>query len=365
MNHNDPARARGWHRFSDCARHGLSVHLWMPFSTNPAIAIDGGARIPFAFLRLLSVLVLWSAGAAAQHAKVEDARPAPSFDADERLAPPAVAFFAIGNWGLGGKDQRALAETMVKKWNADGAVAVLTTGDNFPESGVTGADDLKWAARFESIFPPDAFPIPFWATLGDDDYKSSPDAQVAYAARASSGSARTRWRMPARYWTTRFAADGDVFSVRVVGLDTRDFVSGDTARAGRQAAWLDSVLAARTEDWTVVLGYHPVFSNGMHGNTLGMLRRVKPLLEKHRVDLFLSGRDHDMQLIASVKGVRYIVSGGGSRPADTRWGENTVFASTNLGLLWFQMSASEMLVQFLDRDGSVVFAKRESRQAGP
>jgi hypothetical protein len=167
--------------------------------------------------------------------------------------------------------------------------------------------------------------------------------------------------MPASFWTTVFTAPNARLRVRVIGLDTRDFTSGNIDRAKRQSAWLDSVLLAREEEWTLVVGYHPVYSNGAQGNTLGMQRWVKPLLEKHRVDAFVGGRDHDLQVLAPVKDVRYFVSGCGSKAADTRWADNTLFAATNLGLLSVQCNDKSLLVRVLDRDGAVIFAHKSAK----
>jgi len=316
--------------------------------------------LPAALFMLISIAAT-APRAQAQDAKVDNARPTPAFDASERLAAPALAVFVIGNWGIGGKEQRAISDGLLAAMKRDGASAVLTTGGNFPGSGVASVTDTPWDSRFESMYPPDVLDIPFWATLGDDDYKGKVEAQIAYSQRTLPRGSMTRWRMPSSYWTTILSAQKGSLRVRVVGLDTRDFVIGDTQRARRQCDWLDSVLSTQQEQWTIVLGYHPVYSNGAQGNTLGMHRWIKPLLEKYRVDVFVGGRDHDLQILSPVNGVRYLVSGGGSKAANTMWANNTVFAATNLGFLWIQCNATELLLHVLDRDGSVIFAQRSAK----
>ena len=80
----------------------------------------------------------------------------------------------------------------------------------------------------------------------------------------------------------------------------------------RQFAWLADELAGarRRAPWLFVLGHHPVFSDGSHGDTRSLVDHLDPLLRRHRVDLYLSGHDHDLQHI-EIKGhpTSFAVSG--------------------------------------------------------
>jgi 3',5'-cyclic AMP phosphodiesterase CpdA len=120
--------------------------------------------------------------------------------------------------------------------------------------------------------------------------------------------------------------------------------------------WLERELQASTATWKIVYGHHPVFSYGEHGHERRMIELVNPLLEKYQVDAYLCGHDHDRQLLGPMNGVYYIVSGTGSKSRNTRYGEATIFAQTNLGFAWFRISANEFHLQFINMDGKIEYA---------
>jgi len=64
----------------------------------------------------------------------------------------------------------------------------------------------------------------------------------------------------------------------------------------------------------VVVFHQPAWSCSRHGSTPAVDARWTPVLERHRVTLVLSGHDHNHQRFTSVRGVTYIVTGGGGAP---------------------------------------------------
>jgi acid phosphatase len=293
------------------------------------------------------------------HARVNAARPTPPF-----LIPPAVAgkryayFIAIGDWGTGSSTQRHVAGLMDAKASRDSLHFVLLLGDNFYSSGVTSVDDPQWQSKFETVYNLPALNVPFFAALGNHDYKknANPNAQVNYAKGRS-----TKWTMPARYYTfTRALGAGT--AIQFFALDTEALNKIDIMGTA-QVEWLDAELAKSTATWKVAFGHHPVFSNGEHGDTPAMQKYIRPLLEKYRVDFYLAGHDHDRQLLQPVAGVNYIVSGTAAKSRDTRWFNNTIFAATDLGFTWFRVSAEEFHVQFINKKGEIEFAHTSNKTA--
>src|SRR5690606_13814168 len=59
-----------------------------------------------------------------------------------------------------------------------------------------------------------------------------------------------------------------------------------------QALWLDRVLTASTERWTVVTFHQPIFSGSEGRDNIATRTWWRPVLEKHDVDLVLQGHDH-------------------------------------------------------------------------
>jgi len=205
------------------------------------------------------------------------------------------------------------------------------------------------------VYPASDLPIPFYAILGNHDYNGNPDAQIEYKGARLKGGAH-HWNMPGRYWSHVFHAGNKSLSLRVTGIDTQTLVTGKKEERERQLKWLDSTLAASAETWNIVIGHHPVYSNGHHGNTISLILQLKPILEKRKVFAYFSGHDHDLQILKPANGVHYIVSGAGGKSRDVDWRENTVFAATNHGFAWVQINTSDFLVKIINASGETLFS---------
>jgi len=244
---------------------------------------------------------------------VKAVRPPPPFSIPPLVAGKRYAYFiAMGDWGTGSPAQRQVADLMDAKASRDSLHFVLLLGDNFYSSGVTSVHDPQWQKKFETVYNLPALNVPFFAALGNHDYKknANPEAQVRYAQRH-----RTKWQMPARYYTFTRVLDGGA-TIQFFALDTEALNKIEIMGAA-QVEWLAAELAKSTAAWKIVFGHHPVFSNGEHGDTPAMQKYIRPLLEKHRVDFYLAGHDHDRQLLQPVAGVRYVVSGTAAKSRDT------------------------------------------------
>jgi tartrate-resistant acid phosphatase type 5 len=80
-----------------------------------------------------------------------------------------------------------------------------------------------------------------------------------------------------------------------------------------QLAWFKAEIAKpRTTPWLVVIGHHPVYSNGTHGDSKELVEVYAPLMQEHGAHLYLCGHDHDMQhLELEGQKTSFILSGGG------------------------------------------------------
>jgi 3',5'-cyclic AMP phosphodiesterase CpdA len=59
-----------------------------------------------------------------------------------------------------------------------------------------------------------------------------------------------------------------------------------------QAVWLEQVLTENTARWVVCSFHHPVYSTGKNRDNPQLRNIWKPIFDKHRVDLVLTGHDH-------------------------------------------------------------------------
>jgi acid phosphatase len=86
------------------------------------------------------------------------------------------------------------------------------------------------------------------------------------------------------------------------------------------------------------------------------VRDLKPLFERHGVQLYLNGHDHDMQVI-EVNGVHYVTSGAGSRTRPARGGPDSRFSLGNTaGFLDADLTRHELRARFVTWNGDTAYA---------
>src|ERR1700761_2494820 len=107
----------------------------------------------------------------------------------------ALNFAVIGDWGRKGEpDQARVAQQMGLACAKASAGFVISVGDNFYEDGVASVQDPHWQQSFDQVYTSPSLHVPWYAILGNHDYKGNVQAQLDYAKTGS------RWKMPGRYW---------------------------------------------------------------------------------------------------------------------------------------------------------------------
>jgi tartrate-resistant acid phosphatase type 5 len=213
-------------------------------------------------------------------------------------APGRIRVLAFGDFGDGGATQKTVAAAMVRHAVNRPFDFGLTLGDNFYERGINQPTDPRWQRDWESLYT--RLGIRFYATLGNHDYAdpASPGAEIARTQHSRS------WCLPTPYYTYLAGP------VQFFALDTNPIERAEPSR-GLQLRWLREQLARSTARWKVVYGHHPIYSNGLHGNSEVLIRQLLPILKRYRVDVYLAGHDHDLQALAPDGGVHFFVSGSG------------------------------------------------------
>ncbi len=289
------------------------------------------------------------------------------------ILAPGLAFLAVGDWGRdGASHQRDVAARMGERAAAIGSAFTVSVGDNFYNTGVQSITDPQWRTSFEDVYTAPALRTPWYVALGNHDYRGVPQAQVDYTRTSP------RWRMPARYFTQSFTApDGQRVDLFV--LDTSPMVKrydsakeADQLRANvesqdapAQLRWLDAALGRSTAQWKIVAAHHPVFSGGTgHGSTPELIAEVKPLLERHGVQIYLNGHDHDLQHIV-VGPVTYVCTGAGSETREVNRIAGTVFCSDRSGFTAYRIAGERMTVEFIDYTGTMLHRAEVTRTPLP
>ncbi|MDB5451538.1 MAG: acid phosphatase [Caulobacteraceae bacterium] len=283
-------------------------------------------------------------------------------------APKPLAFLATGDWGMNGDHfQRQVAAAMGVWAERNDSRFVAAVGDNFYDAGVQSVSDPHWKRSFEDVYVATALQTPWYAILGNHDYGGVPQAQIDYSATSK------RWRMPARYYS-RSMATPDGASVDLFFIDTSPMLTGYRERKedgplranvraqdpAAQRRWLDAALAGSKAGWKLVFGHHPVFSGGVHGDTSDLVATLRPMLERHGVQAYICGHDHDLQHIER-GGVTYVCTGAGATTRKVAGTAGSVFFSDKPGFTAYRLAAERLDIDFVGVDGRFLHTARVPR----
>jgi len=280
--------------------------------------------------------------------------------------PEALNFIAFGDWGRQGEqDQQEVAAQMARVASSVNARFIVSVGDNFYENGVSSTTDGHWRRSFEDVYHQGSLQVPWYVALGNHDYHGDCDAQVAYSHVSR------RWNMPARYF--KFLKKAGTATVEFFVLDTTPMIRkhhGDNKAtpnafkedASKQMAWFKDSLAASKADWKIVIGHHPIYSGGEHGDTPELIDTLLPLLQEHGVQVYFNGHDHDLQHLKAGD-VNLICSGAGSKVRPTKSTEHTKFAMGCSGFTAVSMQGDRMELRMIDRSGTQIYATTFKRTA--
>lgn len=249
----------------------------------------------------------------------------PSLSSSSLPDPSAAELLMIGDWGYddnhAAQSDVAMGMRNYVQQHGIKTQALLMLGDNWYGELPGGVHSPRWQTQFEEIYPADVFACPVYAIVGNHDYQRWPDSKVAIELEYAR-SRKTRWTMPARWYRFEFPTKKPL--ITFLALDSNmPFANGSTIQGrnftltqrqqAEQFAWLEAELKRpRTTPFLVVMGHHPVYSNGIHGDHPVLIRDWDPLFRKHGVHLYLAGHDHDMQhLEFEGHPTSFVISGGG------------------------------------------------------
>jgi acid phosphatase len=282
----------------------------------------------------------------------------------------SLDFLVVGDWGRNGtKHQREVAQQMGGAAESLGSRCVISVGDNFYEDGVQSTGDPQWRSSFEDIYSARSLQVPWYVALGNHDYRGVPQAQIDYSKSSS------RWRMPSRYYKVAGNEVGaphlDLFVIDTSPLvhQYRDKVHSAIAQnvasqdVPAQLRWLDAELAGSTAPWKLVIGHHTIHSGGSgHGDTPETNELIEPLLQKHGVQAYINGHDHDLQHIRR-GGVDYLCCGAGSEVRPVQSVEGTLFCESRSGFAAMRSDPDTLSVEFRDFTGTTIYRSAVPRRS--
>lgn len=282
---------------------------------------------------------------------------------------PILRFAAFGDWGHVNKASDHLIRILHEhQYEIDFCILL---GDNFYPDGVNGFQDPRWENNVRERFPTG---MRLYALLGNHDYHGDPVAQVLY----SSVRINTTWKMPFLYYEELFEVAGN--HLQILWLDTAILAPSYTLRLlyacgvsqdkiqkymtlvngyhQKQIAWLKEKLANSTATRKIVCGHYPVISNGPHETDRELSSLLCPILREHRVDMYLSGHDHNAQVIRR-DGTVFVVAGAASGSVvPTTHIKETLFLTGRAGLFQIELTENYLELAYRAEPGNKAFVLR-------
>ena len=258
-------------------------------------------------------------------------------------APPgrsSVTFAVIGDSGTGDRVQYELAQQMAAVQARRPFDLVIMLGDNIYGRQQPG----DFVQKFERPYKPllDAG-VRFYAALGNHDNE------------------RNRFYRPFNMGGERYYT----FAVRNV----RFFVLDSDSLDPKQREWIETVLAASTDDWKICYFHHPLYSDGgRHGSQVDLRVVLEPLFVKYDVNVVFSGHDHVYERIKPQKGITYFVAGsaGQLRKGDLHRSDLTAAAfDQDQAFVLVDIAGDELTFEAISRTGQVVDSGVIHREGRP
>ena len=280
----------------------------------------------------------------------------------------ALHFIAMGDWGRNGADhQKQVAAQMGKTAAEIKAQFIIATGDNFYPSGVISEHDPLFRYSFEDIYTDFSLQWDWYLVLGNHDYKSNPDAQVAYSKISR------RWKMPARYYSKKFPINGDTTQqVLIAFIDTNPLIAefytnaeyGPNVRSQdstKQKNWLKKTLSDSSPNikWKIVVGHHPMFSGGSRTegyDTKAVRNSLKAVLDQHNVDVYLAGHEHSLQHIKPAGKTHHFISGAASEKTAVKVIPESKMVASDYGFMLFSVNREQLLMQTINDRGEIIYS---------
>jgi hypothetical protein len=281
-----------------------------------------------------------------------------------KMLSNSLNFCVIGDWGRHGMyGQKKVANQLGNAAIGIDADFIISTGDNFYPKGVKSSTDASWQTSFENIYTHHGTYTDWWVVLGNHDYKSNPDAQIAYTAISE------RWKMPARYFKITKRIDGDSLNtIDFFFIDTNPFqaeyykdeVYGPKVKlqdTTTQKKWLEEGLKNSTALWKIVIGHHPLYSAGKRkGKTGDMINSFRTLFNTYKVDVYFAGHEHHLEHgKAKNDYFNHVISGAGSEKRNVTKASYAKFVAAVQGFFSISINKKDMLLQAVSEKGKIIY----------
>lgn len=289
---------------------------------------------------------------------------------------------AVGDTGTGWGKQVAVAQAMAAYCEKEGCDFGLLLGDVIYEKGARSATDTQFADKFQRPFferPETRFPegFKFYVSLGNHDYygKGYPAQGEFYVAYAKK---HPRFAMKDEYYAfdrgpaTFLALGTYLFMENVVFFAA---LPRNENPLDEQVKFFSMRIKKSKNPWRIAFGHHTYLSSGMHGNAgnyrgQGLGKEFKKFFQRAlcgKIDLYLAGHDHDMEVLKGPKNcpVLLVVAGSGAKLRGFRKETNSLFKRMDYGFAHLRVTKTEIRLAMVTSDGKERFCLAMEKGGAP
>lgn len=259
----------------------------------------------------------------------------------------AVSFVTFGDWGSGSDEQTMVAEAIGNYCSENQCDFILTLGDNFYSNGVDSTTDPLWRERYHDVY--DFLDLDFYISLGNHDNQGNIQAQIDYSR------IDPHWHYPAEEYTFT-KPDRTTPPLVEFFIINSDYPNFDATAQ----AWLNTAIAGSQATWKLLAMHHPIYSNGNHGDGDDDYREALAGVICNRIDLVLSGHDHNFSHMLSEEDgcpiQQLVVGTGGAGLREVNPNDPRAIASGSFhGFGWLQVTADQILFRMITVDGDIFY----------
>jgi acid phosphatase type 7 len=192
--------------------------------------------------------------------------------------------WALGDSGTQDQDQYDCRDAYITFNGSRPTDVWLMLGDNAYNSGT----DTEYQGAVYEAYPMFLRNTVLWPTIGNHDSPSLNSAYLPMFTLPENGEAGGVPSGTENYYSFDYA------NIHFVCLDSS---SSDRDVGSPMLNWLQTDLAATTQEWIIAFWHHPPYTKGSHnsdveGNLIEVRQNIIPILENYGVDLVLCGHSH-------------------------------------------------------------------------
>jgi hypothetical protein len=250
--------------------------------------------------------------------------PAPMSTAAAPDSDEPVQFVAVGDGGTGGLAEHAIAERM-RETPFD---FMIFLGDLAYTAGKPG----ELNGNFFAVYKQFLRYVPAYPAIGNHERRTKQGMPYFDAFVLPE---------PERYYSFNWG------NIHFIAIDTTHPDSG-------QLRWLDEDLRTNKLPWTIAFGHHPMYTNSLRGPQLSVRKAFARIFTAHKVDLVITGHEHQYERFR-VGDVNYIVSGGGGGRLTKFFGHSLALKQATVHhYLAFEVTKNSLKMKAIDINGEQI-----------